>query len=84
MGIFEHAFGNHDKSIAAYLKALRPDHGARYFSSLDPSISGYKARHNLPWFIRTRTATILPSCSGEWQLPRHPCFGTLGENWASY
>ena len=45
-GVLLHHFGRLDQAEAAYLKALASQE-ARHFSSVDPAIGGFKARHNL-------------------------------------
>jgi tetratricopeptide (TPR) repeat protein len=45
-GILAHKLGRFDESVRAYQAALRVKE-QRHFTSVDPSISGYKARHNL-------------------------------------
>jgi len=45
-GVVAHSLGQLQDAESAYLKAIRPRSRAR-FSSIDPGIASYKARHNL-------------------------------------
>jgi tetratricopeptide (TPR) repeat protein len=45
-GILAHRLGRLEEAVNAYRSVLDPS-GARYFSSFDTGILGYKARHNL-------------------------------------
>ena len=45
-GVLLHHFGRLEEAEQAYLKALAPQR-QRHFTSVDPAVGGYKARHNL-------------------------------------
>jgi tetratricopeptide (TPR) repeat protein len=72
-GLVCHQLGRLEEAVTAYRAALRNDDG-RHFSSVDPGISGYKARQNLALVYsdsgRNELAELQWRCILE-ELPRY-------------